>query len=1012
MVLPLTDDAPKVTKEILGHALELTIHHPTIGPKICNKWITVDTIIDAIRAAAVIDASIGMNGRLLGTLLPKMAGCWALSSRRFRSMSRSIVLTEAICLVSSEQNIQNNHIISYCHRVSKPNTHYLLLEQGKKGTPVQRRATYIVNPQNTKSDSHERQQNSGQVSKSDSHERQKDSDHVDMPRQQSVSGTYWDSPEDKLFKPRQCDSNCLSAVERRIELLQRAQQFEGWRDLVHGRDPDNVCSNYDKLVIRQKSMFILKAYKIAILEMNRKTWLECCEIAVHEINLLGVTLTTRGDNLSRWHGLFRTREAFLHPNLEARVGRDPLPPFLRMFPDAATEIKQFCRVNLLNLNVETVHQFIWNKVFPKIYAVWASEQTSRGHTLQSFLKLFRISVFSPQTTLSWMKQLGMKYANHKKSYYVDGHEREDVVTSRKLFCKRYLVDLEPRCIRWIQITKEKVSELPSLSMDFGHEYMEGDIKMVEFHEDYIDKAGMDLTQFEKKQSVRAPPNSPPLEFIGQDECVFFQNLVCGKNWVGSNGERPLLPKSEGDGVMLSTFQSRLTGFGREMSTDELQKVNEERLNKTYWDGEAALEVLKSTSKPPLTASPFVRKLLIGINNEGYWNSNHMAVQFEDVVDCLKVLYPSHEFVFLFDHSQGHNRKRKGALDVNNMNVSFGGKQERLRDTIIQNFEGYLGRYSPLLSVGDTQRMNWSNEEPPEESTEGPFNLSVQERRKRRSTQLLDEYVNNKPKTKKELTTDLQREGIISKEDRRGYTVKEMQKLAGDHGIAISKSEQKKLTGWVGEPKGLLQVARERGLIDHNNHHLYSANPKKNPDGTLNDEKSLRSIVGQCTDFQNELTHLQVMANELKVQVMFTPKFHAEMAGEGIEYSWGFAKGSYRRKPLQKKRKRSDFEDLVDECTNVETELTKARIRRFSARARAYLCTYHYLATAEPTAAEPTAAAIQDNDQEKKQKVPMMDEIERLMKKFKTHRCAFDFDRGFVMDHGSLNPTSHTEIREL
>ncbi|KAG7341363.1 hypothetical protein IV203_023314 [Nitzschia inconspicua] len=97
MVLPLTDDAPKVTKEILGHALELTIHHPTIGPKICNKWITVDTIIDAIRAAAVIDTSVVMNAR-------------------FRSMSRSIVLTEAICLVSSKQNIPNNHIISYCHR--------------------------------------------------------------------------------------------------------------------------------------------------------------------------------------------------------------------------------------------------------------------------------------------------------------------------------------------------------------------------------------------------------------------------------------------------------------------------------------------------------------------------------------------------------------------------------------------------------------------------------------------------------------------------------------------------------------------------------------------------------------------------------------------------------------------------------------------------------------------------------------------------------------------------------
>ncbi|KAG7350599.1 hypothetical protein IV203_009959 [Nitzschia inconspicua] len=571
MVLPLTDDAPKVTKEILGHALELTIHHPTIGPKICNKWITVDTVIDAIRAAAVIDTSMVMNARLLNILLSKIqkyqlidrfdgSNLSGFFRAKYSKQSYYIILppgeqaayplfdkqwkeeVERVKSLISFRSLKSNDIPPVEH----------LLEQEKKGSSVQRQATYCVNPQNTKSDIHERQQDSDHVSmpkntKSDSHERQQDSDHVDMPRQQSVCGTYWDSPEAyKLFRPRQCDSNCLSAVERRIKLLQRAQQFEGWRDLVHGRDPDNVCSNYDKLVIRQKSMFILKAYQIATLEMNRKTWLERCEIAVHEINLLGVTLTTRGDILSRWHRLFRTREAFLHPNLEARVGRDPLPPFLRMFPDAATKIKQFCRVNLLNLNVETVHQFILNKVFPRIYAVWASEQTSRGHTLQSFLKLFRISVFSPQTTLSWMKQL-----------------------------------------------------------------------------------------------------------------------------VGSNGERPLLPKSEGDGVMLSAFQSLLTGFGREMSTDKLQKVNEQRLNKTYWDGEAALEVLKSTSKPPLTASPFVRKLLIGINKEGYWNSNHMAVQFEDVVDCLKVLYPSHEFVFLFDHSQGHSRKRKGALDVNNMNVSFG-----------------------------------------------------------------------------------------------------------------------------------------------------------------------------------------------------------------------------------------------------------------------------------------------------------------------------------------------------
>ncbi|KAG7358254.1 hypothetical protein IV203_014841 [Nitzschia inconspicua] len=291
MVLPLRDDAPKVTKEILGHGLELTIHHPTIGPKICNKWITVDTIIDAIRAAAVIDAFMGINARLLSTLLPKIPKYESIDrfdgsnlsgffQAKYSKQSYYIILppgeqaeyplfdkqwkeeVEMVKSLISFRSLKSNDI---------PPVEQLP-EQGKKRSSVQHRATYCVNPQNTKSDIHERQQDSDHVSKSDSHERQQDSDHVFMPRQQSASGTFWDSPETyKLFRPRPSDSNCLSAVERRIKLLQRAQQFEGWRDLVHGRDPDNVCTNYDKLVICQKSMFILKAYQIATLEMNRKT---------------------------------------------------------------------------------------------------------------------------------------------------------------------------------------------------------------------------------------------------------------------------------------------------------------------------------------------------------------------------------------------------------------------------------------------------------------------------------------------------------------------------------------------------------------------------------------------------------------------------------------------------------------------------------------------------------------------------------------------------------------------
>jgi hypothetical protein len=46
--------------------------------------------------------------------------------------------------------------------------------------------------------------------------------------------------------------------------------------------------------------------------------------------------------------------------------------------------------------------------------------------------------------------------------------------------------------------------------------------------------------------------------------------------VGPKGQRPLLPKSEGDGYMLSAFVSREFGFGRELSVAELDKVNGER----------------------------------------------------------------------------------------------------------------------------------------------------------------------------------------------------------------------------------------------------------------------------------------------------------------------------------------------------------------------------------------------------------------------------------------------------
>jgi hypothetical protein len=94
----------------------------------------------------------------------------------------------------------------------------------------------------------------------------------------------------------------------------------------------------------------------------------------------------------------------------------------------------------------------------------------------------------------------------------------------------------------------------------------------------------------------------------------------------------------------------------------------------------------------------------------------------------------------------------------------------------------------------------------------------------------------------------------------------------------------------------------------------------------------------------------------------------------------------RRTPIEEKRGRANFIPLVKNCISPETVLTKERVRRFAARARAYICTYYYLE--RETAGVHVCPA--DNQQ------LLFKKIEQLMKRFKTHRCALDFDKSFVL----------------
>jgi hypothetical protein len=231
-------------------------------------------------------------------------------------------------------------------------------------------------------------------------------------------------------------------------------------------------------------------------------------------------------------------------------------------------------------------------------------------------------------------------------------------------------------------------------------------------------------------------------------------------------------------------------------------------------------------------------------------------------------------------------------------------------------------------------------------------------------------------------------------NRRQYRLTELQELARANNIDAKIIRTREKKGWQGQSKGLLQVLWERGWIDEGQIEKYTMDIAKDDDGEAlegAENWSLKYLMATCLDFAEEMTALQHVGNELGVSVLITPKFHAELAGEGIEYSWGVSKGVYRQKPLDSKKGKESFKALVHACTSRDV-LTTELVRKLSRRARAYICAYFALHESKKNGDDAPLLTL-----------PL---IERLVKAFKTHRAAVDFDAGFVK---SVVPSVNTAI---
>ena len=492
----------------------------------------------------------------------------------------------------------------------------------------------------------------------------------------------------------------------------------------------------------------------------------------------------------------------------------------------------YCYENLSTLSAKMLHNF---KVCPPTLLKKQIDETNNvDMTIHDVLKENHLQTLSFRTIHLWLSKLGFQYSPRKKNYYNDKHKSEANVAYRHEFIKRYF-EYEIRTHRWVQLPLEHYKEMcreGKVFSDKGYEYIDENNKpFIKFH--IIDHPSfsedIDTHKFGGNLSVHKPLGSKPLIILGQDEAIYKQFSFRSKCWTGPSGKTSLMPKTDGQGLMVSAFTSREFGFGYDLSPKQLKIVNEYRRNKSYCNEKAATEKHGKIEKQDLKVSPFKHYIQYGNMHEGYWSYRDMIIQVKDCVDCLKALHGNtYDYMFLFDHSNGHDQLSTNALSPTLIRKEFGDKQPFMRPTIIKD-PSYLGpfQHNNILKVGDTQTIKFDKHDI------GPFYMTEREREDRKYDKVIGMI--KKKLTKIEMIEKLNQKGLKSPKG----PCERLQQMCSTNNISTTKQEEKKRKGWVNKQKGLLQILFERGWINPQHYKDHTERGKMDEYGNRDETKSLK-----------------------------------------------------------------------------------------------------------------------------------------------------------------------------
>jgi hypothetical protein len=165
----------------------------------------------------------------------------------------------------------------------------------------------------------------------------------------------------------------------------------------------------------------------------------------------------------------------------------------------------------------------------------------------------------------------------------------------------------------------------------------------------------------------------------------------------------------------------------------------------------------------------------------------------------------------------------------------------------------------ILQIGNKQEvMNFI------EDVDGPFWMTPAQRLEtKRNGQLGSAKL--RAKTKSELLKELRQSGYYGT-TKQQYLKEDLVALCNPRNISVTIKVQKVKEGWLGKPKGMLQILWERGWIDSSKvvtarSMRYSKDGKKEEfgeDGKLKEairQYALSYLLQQCTNFKDEKSDL-------------------------------------------------------------------------------------------------------------------------------------------------------------